>query len=214
MNLLLLVLLCMCNCGLIAVASTPMTLREGYATLGVVYPSDLKTVKKSYRSLSLQFHPDKNPNCLTCPHKMQALSEALDIVVRDLQSRSGFPEISDLSTESLLIIDALMDIWNRAPEIERENILTAARHYRDYGRPFHDLFKVIKLAFPHITEDIGSVFLHPVVLLVILSYNLCALIGFLWILKTCFQIIIFCYLKLKFVVYDFPIALLFTKKNE
>ena len=39
-----------------------MATPDYYLTLGVARNAELKSIKKAYRSLALQWHPDKTPN--------------------------------------------------------------------------------------------------------------------------------------------------------
>lgn len=51
-----------------------MSTPDYYSTLGVSRTAELKVIKKAYRALALQWHPDKNPN-----NKAQAEEKFKDI---------------------------------------------------------------------------------------------------------------------------------------
>jgi len=51
-----------------------------YEVMGVSTSATQGDIKKAYRGLSLQFHPDKNPECTTCAEKFGKISEANDIL--------------------------------------------------------------------------------------------------------------------------------------
>ena len=50
--------------------------RDYYEVLGVDKNADDSTIKKSYRKLAMQFHPDKNPDNKAAEEKFKEASEA------------------------------------------------------------------------------------------------------------------------------------------
>lgn len=56
------------------------TQRDCYEILGVSKDSDADTIKKAYRKLAMQFHPDKNPNNPEAEEKFKEAASAYDIL--------------------------------------------------------------------------------------------------------------------------------------
>ncbi len=54
--------------------------RDYYEVLGVEKSSDEATIKKAYRKLAMQFHPDKNPDNKEAEEKFKEASEAYEIL--------------------------------------------------------------------------------------------------------------------------------------
>ena len=63
--------------------------RDYYEVLGVAKGASQDEIKKSYRKLAVQFHPDKNPGDHTAEDKFKELSEAYDII-SDEQNRAAY----------------------------------------------------------------------------------------------------------------------------
>lgn len=63
--------------------------RDYYEVLGVAKNADADTLKKAYRKLAMQYHPDRNPGDKTAEHKFKELNEAYD-VLRDDQKRAAY----------------------------------------------------------------------------------------------------------------------------
>ncbi len=57
-----------------------MAKRDYYDVLGVDKGADEKTIKKAYRKLALQFHPDKNPGNDEAEAKFKEAAEAYDVL--------------------------------------------------------------------------------------------------------------------------------------
>ncbi len=60
-----------------------------YEVLGVAKTSSAEDLKKAYRKLAMQYHPDKNPGDKEAEHKFKVLSEAYEIL-RDEQKRAAY----------------------------------------------------------------------------------------------------------------------------
>lgn len=63
--------------------------RDYYEVLGVARDADADALKKAYRKLAMQYHPDKNPGDKQAEHKFKELNEAYD-VLRDEQKRAAY----------------------------------------------------------------------------------------------------------------------------
>jgi molecular chaperone DnaJ len=60
-----------------------------YQTLGVAKDADAETLKKAYRKLAMQYHPDRNPGDKQSEAKFKELNEAYD-VLKDDQKRAAY----------------------------------------------------------------------------------------------------------------------------
>lgn len=66
-----------------------MAKQDYYATLGVARDAGADDLKKSYRKLAMQYHPDRNPGDKTAETKFKEISEAYD-VLKDEQKRAAY----------------------------------------------------------------------------------------------------------------------------
>jgi molecular chaperone DnaJ len=66
-----------------------MAKRDFYETLGVEKGADADTMKKAYRKLAMQYHPDRNPGDKAAEAKFKELNEAYDIL-KDDQKRAAY----------------------------------------------------------------------------------------------------------------------------
>ena len=66
-----------------------MAKQDYYATLGVAREASADDLKKAYRKLAMQFHPDRNPGDKPAEAKFKDVSEAYEIL-RDDQKRSAY----------------------------------------------------------------------------------------------------------------------------
>lgn len=66
-----------------------MAKKDFYETLGVDKKATADELKKAYRKLAMQYHPDKNPGNKDAEHKFKEISEAYD-VLRDEQKRAAY----------------------------------------------------------------------------------------------------------------------------
>jgi len=65
------------------------TKRDYYEILGVEKNADEATIKKAYRKLALQYHPDKNPGDSTAEEKFKEAAEAYE-VLSNTQKRAQY----------------------------------------------------------------------------------------------------------------------------
>src|SRR6201994_4522599 len=66
-----------------------MAKQDYYATLGVVKNASADDLKKAYRKLAMQFHPDRNPGDKQAEVRFKEVSEAYD-VLKDDQKRGAY----------------------------------------------------------------------------------------------------------------------------
>jgi molecular chaperone DnaJ len=60
-----------------------------YETLGVARDAEPDAIKKAYRKLAMQYHPDRNPGDSTAEHRFKEVNEAYD-VLKDAQKRAAY----------------------------------------------------------------------------------------------------------------------------
>src|SRR6202167_305331 len=66
-----------------------MAKQDFYATLGVAKNASADDLKKAYRKLAMQFHPDRNPGDKQAEARFKEVSEAYD-VLKDDQKRAAY----------------------------------------------------------------------------------------------------------------------------
>src|SRR5688572_26774044 len=64
-------------------------MRDYYEILGVQRNADAEIIKKAYRKLALQYHPDKNPGSKEAEDKFKEATEAYE-VLRDPDKRAAY----------------------------------------------------------------------------------------------------------------------------
>jgi molecular chaperone DnaJ len=66
-----------------------MAKKDFYQVLGVDKKATAEDLKKAYRKLAMQYHPDKNPGNKDAEHKFKEVSEAYE-VLKDEQKRAAY----------------------------------------------------------------------------------------------------------------------------
>ena len=61
--------------------------KDYYATLGVPKDADKATIRKAYRKLAREFHPDAKPGDQAAEEKFKEISEAYDVLADDERRR-------------------------------------------------------------------------------------------------------------------------------
>ena len=76
-----------------------MAKKDFYQVLGVDRKASAEDLKKAYRKLAVQYHPDKNAGDKTSEHKFKEVSEAYD-VLRDEQKRAAYDRFGHSAFEA------------------------------------------------------------------------------------------------------------------
>jgi molecular chaperone DnaJ len=76
-----------------------MAKQDYYEILGVQRGASADDMKKAYRKLAMQYHPDRNPNNPTAEHKFKELNEAYD-VLKDDQKRAAYDRFGHAAFEN------------------------------------------------------------------------------------------------------------------
>ncbi|MBM3557809.1 MAG: molecular chaperone DnaJ [Alphaproteobacteria bacterium] len=75
-----------------------MAKADYYEVLGVGRDADADTLKRAYRKLAMQHHPDRNPGDAEAEHKFKELNEAYD-VLKDEQKRAAYDRFGHAAFE-------------------------------------------------------------------------------------------------------------------
>src|SRR5260370_37203264 len=76
-----------------------MAKQDFYELLGVQRGASAEDIKKAYRKLAMQHHPDKNPGDKAAEHRFKELSEAYDIL-KDDQKRAAYDRFGHAAFEN------------------------------------------------------------------------------------------------------------------
>ena len=77
-----------------------MAKRDYYEVLGVDKNSSKDDIKKAYRKLALQYHPDKNPGDKQAEEKFKEATEAYDVLADD-QKKSAYDQFGFAGVEGM-----------------------------------------------------------------------------------------------------------------
>ncbi|MCA7121085.1 MAG: molecular chaperone DnaJ [Acidibrevibacterium sp.] len=76
-----------------------MAKQDYYATLGVSRDASAEELKKAYRKLAMQFHPDRNPGDKKAEARFKEISEAYEIL-KDDQKRAAYDRFGHAAFEN------------------------------------------------------------------------------------------------------------------
>lgn len=109
-------------------------INDPYQVLGVSPDASDEEIKKAYRRLAKQYHPDRNPGDAQAAKKMQQINEAYDQIKNPDKGytqagQSGQPH-------NTYTYDPFFGGWTytRREEPQGDNAQQAAQHYIRYGR--------------------------------------------------------------------------------
>src|SRR5579875_865887 len=75
-----------------------MAKQDYYATLGVARDAGAEDLKRAYRKLAMQYHPDRNPDDAAAEAKFKEVNEAYD-VLKDDQKRGAYDRFGHAAFE-------------------------------------------------------------------------------------------------------------------
>ena len=76
-----------------------MAKQDYYETLGVARGASPEDLKKAYRKLAMQHHPDRNPGDKKAEQRFKELNEAYD-VLKDEQKRAAYDRFGHAAFEN------------------------------------------------------------------------------------------------------------------
>ena len=76
-----------------------MAKRDYYQVLGVAREASEEDLKKAYRKLAMQFHPDRNHGDASAEGKFKELNEAYD-VLKDAEKRAAYDRFGHAAFEN------------------------------------------------------------------------------------------------------------------
>ncbi|MDD8019520.1 MAG: molecular chaperone DnaJ [Bacteroidota bacterium] len=138
--------------------------RDYYEVLGVQHNSSVDEIKKAYRKLALQFHPDRNPNNKESEEKFKEATEAYE-VLSDEQKRHRYDQFGHQGMRGGAdyhqyqnfndIFSQFGDIFGGSGSIFEEMFgSTQSRRPRSSGEPGSDLRIRLKLTLEEIAEGV------------------------------------------------------------
>jgi molecular chaperone DnaJ len=101
--------------------------RDFYTILGVSRTADKEEIKKSYKRLAVQFHPDRNPDDPEAAEKFRAVAEAYDIL-SDAEKRQVYDRYGEAGLKG------------RGYDFSAEDIFAQFMNMFGGGGGFEDLF--------------------------------------------------------------------------
>src|SRR3979490_2113604 len=76
-----------------------MAKQDFYDILGVSRSAKADELKRAYRKLAMQYHPDRNPGDKSAEHKFKDINEAYD-VLKDDQKRAAYDRFGHAAFEN------------------------------------------------------------------------------------------------------------------
>lgn len=101
--------------------------RDYYEVLGVAKDADLNGIKRSYRKLAMQYHPDRNPDDEAAAERFREVTEAYE-VLSDKDKRARYDQYGHAGVDA-----QMQDFWGHGG-------FQDSHAFRDFGDMFGDVF--------------------------------------------------------------------------
>ncbi len=123
-----------------------MDYKDYYKILGVERKASAYDIRKSYRKLAMQFHPDKNPGDKKAEDKFKEINEAYQ-VLSDEKKRARYDQLgsaySDFRTSGGRPGDFRWDDWFQQQGAQQRGYGNAEDPFAGSGGNFSDFFRTI-----------------------------------------------------------------------
>ncbi len=123
-----------------------MDYKDYYKILGVERKASADDIRKSYRKLAMQFHPDKNPGDKKAEDKFKEINEAYQ-VLSDEKKRARYDQLgsaySDFRTSGGRPGDFRWDDWFQQQGAQQRGYGNAEDPFAGSGGNFSDFFRTI-----------------------------------------------------------------------
>ena len=137
--------------------------RDYYEILGVGKSASADEIKRSYRKLAMQYHPDKNPGDKEAEHKFKEVSEAYQVLSDNDKRAKAKATITTKATNvspnsnSEQMSDYLTSVWNG---FGMANVQQRIQLYfgKEYGVSVESTYlagTVIQVVIPAILEPVS-----------------------------------------------------------
>ena len=102
-------------------------MNDPYQTLGVSRDASEDEIKKAYRKLAHQFHPDKNPGDVASEEKFKEINNAYQQITNPDQSQQGAPSVDDFNFNfgNGMFNDVFQNIFGGAQQARGRNVTAA-----------------------------------------------------------------------------------------
>ncbi|HXH65120.1 MAG TPA: molecular chaperone DnaJ [Mariprofundaceae bacterium] len=101
--------------------------RDYYDILGVAKDADLNAIKRAYRKLAMQYHPDRNPDDKEAAERFREVTEAYE-VLSDKDKRARYDQYGHAGVDA-----QMQDFWGHGG-------FQDSHAFRDFGDMFGDVF--------------------------------------------------------------------------
>jgi len=118
-----------------------------YEVMGVPHDASVMDIRKKYKSLSLTWHPDKNPDCEACPEKFAAISKAYE-TLKDPEQKKAYDNKKNTKETSNSAVSVDLTAEDFEAKVLRSNEVWYVQVY-DSGDSHHS-------SFHPIWEEIGA----------------------------------------------------------